>query len=98
MCLLFFLLDASLTNAHLLFKLAQTEAFISGTDTRDIRSNQIATHQLGRQYPPDRFRREVAEHLLLPDPQAKSPLPVCIPRRQRGYTYLSAFELSGLGL
>ena len=74
MCLFFFLLDVSLINAHLLFKLAQTEVFIGGIDTRDIRFDQTAIHKL-EQHPPDRFRREIAEHLLLPDPQAKNPTP-----------------------
>ena len=45
-CLFFFPLNAYLINAHLFFMLARTEAFIDGIDTRDIRSDQVATHGL----------------------------------------------------
>ena len=75
MCLFFFLLDVFLISAHLLFKLAQREDFTGGIGTRDIRSNQIATHELRRQHLLDQFRHEITEHLLPPDPRAEGPIP-----------------------
>ena len=49
---------------------SQAEASTDGTDTRDMQSDQVAAHDLGRQSPPDLSRRETAEP---PPPDPKRP-------------------------